>query len=235
MAQKGNSPHLKRIAASRYVPIARKSFVWLSKPMPGTHSAGESVALITLLKDVLKIADNSREAKRIIRSGGVLVDGRAVKRERFPIGLMDVVSIPAMKKYCRVVVDSHGRMRLSDINEGSASFKLCKVQRKGNVRGKKTQIGLHDGRNLLYAQDVHVGDTIKLAVPAQNVLGVMKLADNAKCLITKGKHAGKLAVVEKIHPRTSRREAEATLKTDGSEFTTVKKYLFVVGDEIAGA
>jgi len=235
MAKKGNSPHLKRIAASRYVPISRKSFVWLAKPMPGTHSARESVALITLIKDVLKIADNSREAKRIIRSGDVLVDGRSVKRERFPIGLMDVVSIPKMKRYCRVIVDSHGRMKLSDIAEPAAAFKLCKVQRKGNVKGKKIQIGLHDGRNLVYGNEVHVGDTVKLALPEQKVLEVLRLADNANCLITKGKHAGKLGVIAKLHPRTSRREAEATLKTDGTEFTTVKKYLFVVGAEMAGA
>jgi len=231
MAKKGGSPHLKRIAASRYVPIARKSFVWLAKPMPGTHAAGESVALITLLKDVLHVADNSREAKKVIRSGEIFVDGRPVKRERFPVGLMDIISIPKMKKYYRVTVDQHGRMKLKEVSESEANFKLCKVQRKGNVKGGKMQIGLHDGRNIIFSNDVSVGDTVKLAVPEQKVLGVMKLKEDAKCLVVKGKHAGVLATVTKLHPRRSRREAEATLKSDGSEFTTVKKYLFVVGDE----
>ena len=232
MAKKGGSSHLKRIAASRYVPIARKSFVWLAKPMPGTHAAGESVALITLLKEILHVAENSREAKKVIRSGEVFVDGRPVKRERFPVGLMDVVSIPKMKKYYRIMVDQHDRMKLCEISESEASFKLCKVLRKGNVKGGRMQIGLHDGRNVIFNEDVSVGDTVKLAIPEQKVLGVLKLKEDAKCLVTKGKHAGVLAVVAKLHPRRSRREAEATLRSDGSEFTTVKKYLFVVGDEL---
>lgn len=64
------------------------------------------------------------------------------------------------------------------------------------------------------------------------MLGVMKLGPEARCLITRGKHAGKIGSVVKIHPRTSRRAAEVTVKSDGGEFITVKKYLFVVGDEM---
>lgn len=149
MAKIGGSSHLKRLAAPRFAPVARKQFVWLAKPMPGTHAAQESIALLALVRDVLNLADNAREAKRIIRGGDLLIDGRVVKRERFPIGLMDVVSMPKMGKHYRVVVDDHERATLKEIPEKSASFKLCKIERKGNVKGNKIQVGLHDGRNLL--------------------------------------------------------------------------------------
>lgn len=223
---------MKRLAAPRYVHVPRKRFVWLAKPMPGTHSAGESVALVTLVRDILGFSDNAREARKIIREGGVLVDGRAVKRERFPVGLMDVVSLPSVKKFYRVSVDRQGRMKLVEASEAGSDYKLCVVKRKGNVRGSLTQIGLHDGRNLVYGEDVRVGDTVKLSVPAQKVLGVIQLKESAKCLVTKGKHAGVLATVERLHPRRSRRDAEATLKSGEEEFTTVKKYLFPVGGEL---
>ena len=231
MAMIGGSPHLKRLAAPKFAHVARKEFVWLAKPMPGTHSAGESVALVTLVRDVLHIADNSREAKKIIRSGDVLVDGRAVKRERFPVGLMDVVSMPKMGKHYRVTVDGHERAKLVEIPEQKAKFKLCKVERKGQLRGNRTQVGLHDGRNIIGGNELKIGDTVKLGMPGQKILEAMKLQPDAKCLITKGKHAGQIANVSKIHPRTSRRAAEVTMKGNGGEFITVKKYLFVVGDE----
>ncbi len=232
MAKIGGSSHLKRLAAPVYAPIARKTFVWLAKPMPGTHPAEESVALVTLVRDVLKLADNSREAKRAIRGGEILIDGRAVKRERFPVGLMDVVSIPKMGKHYRVSVDSHERAKLVEIPEAAAAYKLCKVQRKGMAPGNRMQAGLHDGRNVAAENDLKVGDTLKLAVPGQKVLGVMKLQPEARCLIVRGKHAGQIAIVMKIHARTSRRAPEVTMKSDGSEFITVRKYLFVVGDEV---
>jgi small subunit ribosomal protein S4e len=232
MANKGGSSHLKRLAAPKYAHVARKRFVWLAKPIPGAHAGRESVTLLTLLRDILGVADNAREAKRIIRSGDVLVDGRPVKRERFPVGLMDVVGLPKLGKFYRVAVDSHERMKLEEVNPESAGYKLCKVSRKGHVSGKRTQIGLHDGRNILFEDAVSVGDTVKIAVPGQKVLGIIPLKEEARCLVTKGKHAGVLAKVEKLHPRRSRREAEATLKDGGGEFTTVRKYLFAVGDDL---
>lgn len=232
MAGKGGSSHLKRLAAPRYAPVARKRFVWLAKPMPGPHPGEESMALLALVRDVLGLADNGREARKIIRGGGLLVDGRAVKRERFPIGLMDVVSIPLMGKHYRVLIDSHGRMKLAEIPEKDAAYKLCKIERKSCLRGNEMQAGLHDGRNIIAGKEMKVGDTVKLAVPGQKLLGVMRLEPDARCLIVKGKHAGTVATVAKIHPRTSRRDPEATVKSDGSEFITVKKYLFVVGNEM---
>lgn len=227
--------HLKRLAAPRYVPVARKGFVWLAKPIPGTHPAEESITLLSLVRDVLGVAEAAREAKKIIRDGAVLVDGRAVKRERFPVGLMDVVSVPATGKNYRVVVDAHGRMKLSEIAAADAKYKLCRVASKSNVRGNKTQIGLHDGRNLLYGEDVSVGDTVKLAVPDQKVVEVITLKETANCMVTKGKHAGTLATVSKLHARRSRRAAEATLSAGGEEFTTVQKYLFAVGKDFTAA
>jgi len=232
MAKRGGSPHMKRLASPRYTPVARKGFVWLAKPMPGPHPANESVSILSLLRDILKVADNAREARRIIREGEILVDGRKVKRDRFPVGLMDIVSVPKMNKFYRVIVDSQARMKLAEIDEKEAKVKFCRVNKKETIEGKQTQIGLHDGRSMIYAENVHVGDTVKLAVPDQKIVGIMPLGEKAKCLVTSGRHAGKVATIQKMHPRRSRRDAEATLAAEDGEFSTVKKYLFVVGDAL---
>ena len=232
MASKGGTSHLKRLAAPKFMPIARKRFVWLARPMPGAHPIEESVPLITLMRDVLGYADNAREARRMIRNGEVLVDGRAIKRERFPVGLMDVISLPKLKKNFRVLIDNRQRMKLQEIGEDEVGYKLCRVERKSTLRGNRVQLGFHDGRNALADNSYKVGDTVKLEVPTQKIAGTYRLEPAARCLIIKGKHAGKVATIVKIHPRTSRRDPEVTMRNDGEEFTTVKKYLFVIGKEM---
>ena len=231
MAKKGGSPHLKRLAASASVPIRRKEAVWLTKQMPGAHGKKSSISLAVLLRDILKIADSSKEAKNIINNGNVLVDGKVVREAKFPVGIMDVVSLPKLNKSYKVTVDNKGRLKLVEINEDKAKFKLCRVNRKITSKGGKIQVGLHDGRTIFGDNSYKVGDTVKLSIPKQEVLRVLKLEPNAKCLIIKGRHSGELATVDELYPSSATRKAEAKLHFDNTSFITVRGYLFVVGDE----
>ncbi|MEW6328937.1 MAG: 30S ribosomal protein S4e [Candidatus Micrarchaeota archaeon] len=232
MAKKGGSAHLKRISVPRFMFIRRKEAVWLAKPSPGAHRLRDSVPLLVVVRDLLKLADDSREARKVIKTGEVLVDAKRTRNERAPVGLMDVLSVPKMKKYFRVLLDNKERVKLAEIKEEQAKFKIGKILAKRTAPGGKIQISLHDGRSVL-ATDLHkVGDSVKLAVPEQKIEAAYKLEPGARCLITRGKHAGELAVVDEIFPGSEAREAEAKLHTDAGSFITVKKYLFVVGDNL---
>jgi small subunit ribosomal protein S4e len=231
MAKKGGSPHLKRLAASASVLIRRKEAVWLTKQMPGAHGKKSSIALAVLLRDILKIADSSKEARNIINNGNVLVDGKIVREGKFSVGIMDIVSIPKLGKNYEVIIDNKGRLKLVEIDGDKAKFKLCRVNRKLTSKGGKIQIGLHDGRTIFVDNSYKIGDTVKLSIPKQEVLKVLKLEPNAKCLITKGRHSGEVAVIDELYPSSATRKAEAKLHSDNTSFITVRDYLFVVGDE----
>ncbi|MEM4788723.1 MAG: S4 domain-containing protein, partial [Ignisphaera sp.] len=103
MAKKGGSSHLKRLAAPAFWPILRKEYKWITKPSPGPHLLERCIPLLVLIRDVLKLAENAREAKKIIFDGEVLIDGRVRRDFKFPVGLMDVVSIPKINMYIRIV------------------------------------------------------------------------------------------------------------------------------------
>ena len=96
MAKMGSRKHLKRYKAPKSWPIHPKEDTWTVKPSAGSHSINDSIPLTLVIRDVLKLADNSREAKRIINSGNVLVDGRVVKDYKFPVGFMDIIEIPKL-------------------------------------------------------------------------------------------------------------------------------------------
>ncbi|MEM4389833.1 MAG: 30S ribosomal protein S4e [Candidatus Micrarchaeia archaeon] len=234
MAKKGGTRHLKRIAVPKSFSIAKKAFTWAAKPSPGPHPSKQAVTLLSVLRDSLGVAADAREATRAIKQGAVLVDARVVRDERFPVGLMDVVSIPALKAHYRACIDSKERIVFRALSAQQAGFKYCKVLGKTTVRGGKTLLRLHDGRALLFDKPVKVGDTIRLELDGKKQASVLPLKEGALCLITKGKHAGRLARLKAVIPGTATREAQAVLEGDGREFITVRKYLFVVDQDFGG-
>jgi small subunit ribosomal protein S4e len=223
---------LNRIAAPVFAAPPRKIGVWAVKPAPGRHPLKEAVSITVLLRDFLGIARDTREAERIIKAGEVHVDGKPARDPKMAVGLMDMVSVPKAGKSFRVLVDSHGRMKLQDVAKGKEGSKLCKIVGKRTVAKGATQVSLHDGRTLLGDKSSKVGDTIVLSIPANKVSGTFRLENGARCLITKGKHAGTVGKVKELGKGTDVLEARATLDTDNGEVVTVKKYLFAVGDAI---
>ncbi|MEM3030708.1 MAG: 30S ribosomal protein S4e [Candidatus Micrarchaeia archaeon] len=234
MAKKGGTRHLNRIAAPKSFSIAKKAFAWAAKPSAGPHAAKEAVSLLSVLRDSLGVAADAREAARAINQGRVLVDGRAVKNERFPVGLMDVVSIPALKAHYRACIDSKERIVFRELSEQQAGFKYCKVLGKTTAKGGRTLLRLHDGRSLAFDKPVKVGDTLRLELDGKKQASALPLKEDALCLIIKGKHAGKLARLKSVIPGTATREAQAVLEGDGREFITVLKYLFAVDEDFGG-
>ena len=219
--------HLKRLPAPRAWTLARKEHVWAYKPRAGPHPTEASVPLAMVLREMLHLADNAREAERAIFSRSVHVDGRAVTDPKFPVGLMDVVSLVPSKAHYRVLIDRRGKLTLLPIEASEAGWKLCRVEDRSTVKGGKFQLHLHDGRTVLLPKKEHAtGTTIKMSVPRQEVLGAMPLAEGHVALLTGGQHAGELAHVARVD-RTRNPRANVVHFTEG--FSTIVDYVFIVG------
>lgn len=219
--------HLKRLAAPRTWRLARKEHVWAYKPRPGPHPTEAALPLATVLRETLGLAANAREAERVIFTRKILVDGRVITDPKFPVGLMDVVTLAPTKENYRVLLDARGKLALVPVDAGEAGWKLCRVQDRGTVKGGKAQLRLHDGRTILIAKHEHAtGTTLKVAVPTQKVLGALPLAEGHVALLTGGQHAGELVHVARVE-RT--RNPRANLVHFQEGFSTVIDYVFVVG------
>ncbi|MCQ2055913.1 MAG: 30S ribosomal protein S4e [archaeon] len=223
------SNHLKRLAAPRSWPIEKKSSTWITKQCPGAHSIAESLPTLTVLRDILKVCDTAREAKRIIGNRRLIVDGRPVRSVKTPIGLMDTVSIPLMDVYCRVVLTDKGKLTAVPISKDDALWKLCLIENKTKVKREKIQINLHDGKNILIDENAYkVGDVLKISVPDQKIIELYELRKGASVLVRKGRHAGKVAVVDE-YATTNSPSPNIVKFTDGTE--TIKDNVFVIGNE----
>jgi small subunit ribosomal protein S4e len=234
MAKRGKSQHAKRLAALIKVPgLSKKGKKWILSPRPGPHPKNASLSLGVLLRDVLKVGKDLKEAKKAVAAGLVIIDGKIVRDVRRPIGLMDIVEIPKLGKTWRIQIDSAGRLMPKEIDAKTARIKLAKVIGKHTIKGNKIQITLHNGRTMLADNQIKVGSTLKLSMPGFKLEGQIPLAPGSRCLVVSGKHAGEIAVLEKIMERAGSMGAEAELKSGGQSFVTVAKYLFAVDDEFA--
>jgi small subunit ribosomal protein S4e len=178
---------------------------------------------------MLKVCASAREARHILNDRGVRVDGRVVTDPKFPVGLMDVLSLQETKAHFRMLVNTRGRMALVPIEGGDATWKLCRIEDKTTVRGGKMQLNLHDGRNVLLPNDAYkTGATLKVHVPDQKVVEAYELGKGAPVLVTGGQHVGQIAHVLEVQ-RTRNPRANTVTFTEG--FSTDAGKVFVVGKE----
>ncbi len=102
------SRHQKRITVPVSWPIAKKTHAWVAKSCPGPHCSEDSIPLLVVIRDMLKLVDNAREAKRILYEGKVLVDGKVQKDYKLPIGIFDVLAVPSNDQQYRMLKDEKG-------------------------------------------------------------------------------------------------------------------------------
>ena len=224
-----SSGHLKRLVAPRSWNIARKEKTWTTKPMPGKHSLEGALPISTILRDYLKVCDNNREAKIILHNRDVFVDQRVVNKPKYPVGLMDIISIPKIKLHVRAMLDKHGRIEFVPIKAADSKWKLARVENKRNIKGGHTQINLHDGTNILSKEKVKTGDVLQLSLPDLKVKKVLKFKKGAQSLIIGGAHVGSISTI--MGEETTRSTKPNLVMYEN--FQTIRPYSFIVGEKKA--
>jgi small subunit ribosomal protein S4e len=242
MGKKGGSLHLKREASPAFWPIHRKEFTWAVRPRPGPHPTSRCIPLVLIVREILGLAKTRKEARKIISQGQILVDGRVRRDDRYPAGLMDVVSIPEIGANYRILPSEKG-LRLYPIDEKEAKFKLCRIENKTTVRGGHLQLNLHDGRNLTIRvedptnpeEDTYQTlDTLVISLPDQEVLEHLRMEKGMSAILIDGKNIGKHGVISSIEKQTGRKRRRLLVNIEdegGRVYQSILDYAFVVGDE----
>ena len=241
LGKKGKTARLKRKPAPRFWPIHRKEFLWVVKPSCGPHSLESCVPLSIVLRDILGVAETKKEAKIIVSQGKVYVDGKARRKENFPVGLMDVISIPDLNKFFRVV-PSHKGLILHPINKEETGFKLCRIEDKSVVENGHIQLNLHDGSNKLLKvadaknpqEDVYkTFDTLKIGFPQKQIVEHIKLKEGNFAVITGGKNIGKqgrIVEIEKVEAKKRMNDLVVIEDDEGNRYQTILNFIFSIGE-----
>jgi len=230
---------LKRLNTPKYLQIRRKHGKFFIKAAPGPHTSRFCLPLLHIVRDLLEIVDNYREAKKLIGLGYFKVDGKIVRDIAYPVGLMDVLSIEKMKKFYRILPDSHHGLILHEISEKESMFKLCRIIQKVTLKGGHIQLNLHDGRNVLIRvkdpknpkEDVYKRmDVLKISVPEQEILKVLKFKEGNLAIIMSGKNIGQIGKIISILKRFGPKASTVSIQHNSEHTETLYDYTFIIGE-----
>lgn len=224
--------HLKRLAAPKSWKLRRKGIKFIARPMPGPHKLEESITLNVILKNLLSYAKTTREVKKILNDGKILVDKIVRKNYRFPVGVMDIIEIPSTNEYYILLHNKKGKFILKKISKEEADFKICKIIEKTILKKNKIQLNLYDGKNILVEKnDFKVGDSIVIVLPKNEIKKHLKFEKGASIYLIGGKHIGNTGILEEVHKFPGSQPAKIIFKSGKETFETLKKYTFVIEKE----
>ena len=198
MAKKGGGTRLKRQMAPNFWKIERKHSRFVLKVRPGPHSKSTAYPLGVVLRDILKVCKTMQEAKKIVTSRKIKIDGRICLDVNRGIGLMDVLElVPTGEAFRFIAKDSDVLRPVSIPNQEKAS-KIAKVSSKVKIKGGKLQYGFHDGKTIISDEVMNVGDSCVVSLPELKVSTHIPFEKGCSALITRGENAGVIGKVEDV-------------------------------------
>ena len=86
-----------------------------------------------------------KEVKQILHQNDVIINGKPCRDPKMGIGIFDIIALPKINKYYRILRDKNGRHVSIPIDAEAAKTRFCKVTNKTTVTGGKVQLE-HAGR-----------------------------------------------------------------------------------------
>lgn len=217
--------HLKRQQTPKSWPVYRKGTKYVVRPSSDPRN---SIPLLVVLRDLLKVVQKRKEARRAIFTKEILVNQKTPKDGKHPVYLFDTISIVPEKKNYRLDLSGRGKFEAREISEAEAARKAVKIINKRMLRGKEVQLNLLDGRNLLSKEKCSVNDSVLIDLKNRKIEKCLHFKDGAKAVVFMGKHAGKRGIIKAIDKEKKTVELETGEK---SKINVLIKQIMVTGGD----
>lgn len=214
----------------KFWPLVRKKLRFAPVPTPGPHSRGESLPVVVIIRDIFKICETGKEAKKIIKNKELLIDGREITEEKFPVGLMDILTIKKKKENFLVLPSKKG-FEFKKISEKEAENKYYKIIGKRMLK-KGLQLNLHDGKNILLPKkekdNYKICDTLKISLKTKKISSVVPYKKGEDVLIIWGKNRGVKGKITELILKKDLQGQRVEIIINGKNKIFKKDLIFVV-------
>lgn len=184
--------HIKRNTIPKTWPLERKGTKYLIRP---EHGFSNGIPVLIVLREILQVVQNRKEAKRVLLEGKIKVNGKIIKEEKFPLTMFDVLSIEG--KNLRMGFENK-KFSFKEISGKEAEEKTVKVIGKKLLSGKRIQVNLSDGRNMITNEKITIGSSVVLGLKENKIRKIHETKKGGKIMVLKGKHLGKEGKIEEI-------------------------------------
>ncbi len=216
--------HLSRLNSPTSWGVKRKGIKFITRPAAGPHSLLESIPLSIVITDLLKFARIRKETKKILNERKILVNGKVRTDLHYPVGLMDVITVPSLNQSYRVFYDTKGKFRLLLLGDDEKDLRLVQIRNKTIIKNQKVQLNNSDGTNLLLNKgDYKTGDTLVTSIKDGSLKEHISLKKGARIYIIGGTKRGFVGTLENT------KEKNIIVKTSEGSFETARRYAYAIG------
>jgi small subunit ribosomal protein S4e len=210
--------------------LDKLSGIFAPRPRAGAHKLRESLPLMLIIRNRLKYALSASESTMIIKQRKVKVDGKVRTDTKFPVGFMDVVSIPDTDQRFRILLDPKGRQTLVPVDASESHLKLLKVRKTLYTPGRVPVATCHDGRVIRYPDPLlHKNDTIVFDLEKGTVLDWVRFKLGCLVMVTGGANTGRVGTIQKIERHPGSFHIVHVTDLAGHSFATRIGNIFVIG------
>ena len=189
--------HLKRQAVPKTWPVHRKGTTFVVSP---SFAKNSGIPVLIVLRDMLKVAEIRGEVKKAINSKLILINNKEVKDDKQSMLLFDTLTLVPTKQCYRLILKINGKFDLEKISEAESSKKISKIVDKKVLKGKKMQLNLSDGRNVLSNEKCKINDSVLINLKSKKIEKCIVFKEGAKVFSFGGKHTGKTGKIISINP-----------------------------------
>lgn len=181
--------HQKRQTVTTKIPITRKGTKFVARAL--SHHR-DSVPVVIAVRDMLKLAKNAKEVKKMIHVKALKINGKPVRDHRESIRLFNIFE--ADQPYELTLSNTH---RFTLLPAKKKDERLCKVINKKLLKGNQIQINLHDGSNVLSSDKISVNDSVYLDF-SQKIKSHVPFEKGKKAFVISGKYSGLSGKIDSI-------------------------------------
>jgi len=201
--------YLKRQKIGKFWPIPRKGTKYLAR---STHNQHESIPLVVVMREILKIVGSKKELKKLLNEKQILINHKEIKETNYPVNLFDVINFS--KKNFKAGLSENKKMKFEEISDKEAETKVYKILDKKVLRKGKTQLNLMQGKNIITNEKAKTGDSVVVNLKDNKIVKILSMKKGKTGFALKGKHMGRFGEIINIMERGGKSIAKIKSKDE---------------------
>jgi len=187
-----------------------------------------------LFRKRLNLALTGREVTLVVmdKEAGFKIDNKIRRDARFPVGVMDVLTVAKTNEHYRMLYDVKGRFTLLPIKDAEAKIKLLKVKTRAVGPNKIPYIVTHDGRTIRFPHpEIEEGDTLKYDLEKGQISTWIKNEPGKLVYLTGGNNIGRVGTLMHVEKHLGSFDIAHIKDANGKTFATRNSNVFILGDK----
>lgn len=166
------------------------------------------------------------------KEAGIKIDNKIRRDIKFPVGVMDVLTVVKTNESYRLLYDVKGRFNLVKVKDAESKIKLLKVKSKAVGPNKIPYIVTHDSRTIRFPHpEIEAGDTLKYDLEKNQIVTWIKNQPGSLAYVTGGNNIGRVGQILHLERHLGNFDIVHVKDSHGKTFATRKSNIFLIGEK----